>query len=136
MRQTAVGLIERAVAKEANRIMVESGGRIAAQEAVSTATRSITREIGASGALLTLGMGQELGSIYPEAEAEAARKGEQITGADLARVWASGLAAGGLEGLTDRLGIQAALGRVRVPGAQTRLGQAGLMAPAARQSKA
>lgn len=126
VKQTAVGLIERAVAKEASRIMAESGGRIAAQEAVSTATRSITREIGASGALLTLGMGQELGSIYPEAEAEAARKGEQITGADLARVWASGLAAGGLEGLTDRLGIQAALGRIRVPGAQTRLGAAAL----------
>lgn len=127
VRQTAVGLIERAVAKEANRIMAESGGRIAAQEAVTQATRSITREIGASGALLTLGMGQELGSIYPEAEAEAVKRGEQLGGADLARVWASGLAAGGLEGLTDRLGIQAALGRVRVPGAQTRLGQAGLM---------
>lgn len=127
VRQTAVGLIERAVAKEANRLMAEGGGRMAAQDAVTIATKSITREIGASGALLTLGMGQELGSIYPEAEAEAIKRGEQLDGADLARVWASGLAAGGVEGLTDRLGIQAAMGRVRVPGAQSRLGQAGLM---------
>lgn len=129
VRQRAVALIEKAVSKEANNLMAQaaqSGSTLAAQDAVRMATASIAKEIGSTGALLGYSGAQELGSIYPEAEAEAAKKGEQLTGADLARVWGTGLLAGGIEGLTDKLGIEAAMGRVRIPGATSRLGQAGL----------
>lgn len=123
VKSAAVSLIEKAVLKEATALMAASG-QITAEQAVKQATKSIVKDIGSTSALLAYGGAQELGSIYPEAVAEAEKKGETLSGADLARVWAYGLAAGGVEGLTDKLGVSALTGKVKIPGATTRLGGA------------
>jgi predicted RNA methylase len=127
VRDFVIGLIEKAVVKEANNLAQQAareGTQLAAEQAVKQATRNVAREIGSTGALLAYGGAQELGTIYPEAEAQAAAEGRQLNGEDLARVWGSGLVAGGIEGLTDRLGVQAAMGKVKFPGATTRAGAA------------
>lgn len=126
VKEAAQTLIQRAVIKEANMIFAQSAGKITSEEAVKQATKSVAKNIGSSGALLAYSTGQELGSIYPEAEAEALKRGEKLTGMDLARVWGSGLAAGGIEALTDKLGIDVAMGKLKVPGSSTRLGSAAL----------
>ena len=126
VKEAATGLIKRAVLKEAEELIAKSGGKMAADEAAKLAVKSVAKDIGSTTALLAYGAGQELGSIYPEAEAEAAKKGEKLTGMDLARVWGTGLAAGGIEALTDKLGIDVAMGKMKIPGASSRLGSAAL----------
>jgi Inorganic Pyrophosphatase len=120
VKTLATNLIEKAVVKESQALMAvaaKSGTELAADAAVKQATKNVARNIAATGTLVGYGTAQELGSIYPEAEGEAAKKGEKLDGGDLARVWATGLAAGGVEGLTDKLGLDVALGKVRIPGA-------------------
>lgn len=127
VKEFITGLIEKSVVREAGSLAAaaaKEGAQLTAEQAVKIATRNVAREIGASGALLGLGTTQELGSIYPEAEQQAADEGRALTGSDLARVWGSGLVAGGVEALTDRLGVQAAMGKVKFPGASTRAGAA------------
>lgn len=123
VKEAAQGMIQRAVIKEANDIVAKGAGKIAADEAVKIATRNIAKEIGSTSAILAYGTGQELGSIYPDAEEQAAKEGRTLNGMDIARVWGSGLVAGGIEGLTDKLGIDAAMGKIKLPGASSRIGQ-------------
>ncbi len=130
VKEAATALIRKAVLKEANDLMATAAGKLTAEQAVQQATRAVAKNIGSTSALLAFGGAQELGTIYPEAEAEALKKGEALSGGDLARVWAAGLAAGGVEGLTDKLGIGAVTGKVKIPGMNTRLGQAGAMGAA------
>jgi hypothetical protein len=130
VKEAATSLIRKAVLKEANDLMATSAGKLTAEQAVQQATKAVAKNIGETSALLAYGGAQELGTIYPEAEAEALKKGETLSGGDLARVWAAGLAAGRIEGLTDKLGIGAVTGKVKIPGLGTRLGQAGAMGAA------
>ena len=111
VKDVAKSMIEKAVLKEANKLMAESSVGLTAQAATKQATKNIASSIGSSTALGTYGIGQELGSIYPEAEAQAASEGRKLSGGDLARVWGSGIAAGGLEAITDKLGIDLAMGK-------------------------
>jgi hypothetical protein len=124
VKEAATSLVEKAVAKEAMRLVEEtaakSGVKITAEQAAEqaasqavrqAATKNVAKEIGSTAALGVYGTGQELGSIYPEAERQAAEQGKQLDGWDLARVWGTGLAAGGLEALTDKLGIDVAMGK-------------------------
>jgi hypothetical protein len=127
VKEAATALIRKAVLKEANDLMATSAGKLTAEQAVQQATRAVAKNIGSTSALLAFGGAQELGTIYPEAEAEALKKGESLSGGDLARVWAAGLAAGGVEGLTDKLGIGAVTGKVKFPGLNTRISNAAAM---------
>lgn len=85
-------------------------GRIAAKQAVKRtfgeyAKDALAKEAiekaagrGFAGGLGGYAVGQELGSIYPEAVEEAARTGGDV---DLAKVYGYGLAAGAVEGLSN-----------------------------------
>lgn len=117
VKEAATSLIRQAVLKEANTLMKGAAGKMTAEQAVKQATKSIASDIGATSALLAYGSAQSLGSIYPEAEAEAIRSGRELDGSDLARVWATGIASGAFEGVTDKLGIGALTGKIRIPGA-------------------
>ena len=113
----AVEAIEKAVSKQAAEIVAQSAGKVALEEATKQATKNVAREIGSTAALGTWGVGQEAGSIYADAEEQAAKEGRKLDGADLARVWGASLAAGGVEAFTDKLGLDALSGKVRLPGA-------------------
>jgi hypothetical protein len=85
--------------------------RVAQGMTQEAAVKSIGRDIGALGAMGTFATGQEMGQIYPAAEAEAKLKGEPITAADLARVWGASAIAGGSELIPEAYIFGKALGR-------------------------
>lgn len=119
--KTAVtGLVEKAIAKQAlsmaEKSAAKAGVEVAAENiaklAASPAMRkAAAKEIGSNVAVMSQALGMELGSIYPEAEKQARAEGRELTGTDLARVWGMGIAAGGVEGLTDKLGIDLLKGK-------------------------
>jgi hypothetical protein len=90
---------------------VLSGEALTAQ-----ATKQVAAKIAATGqvgALAASGTGQELGGIY----GEAAEGGKQLSGADLARSWGAGVAAGAVETFANKLGLDALAGKIKIPGA-------------------
>lgn len=114
-KQAVKGLVGRMVNAEMERMLAQ-GVKIGGEELVKQATKNVAARIGSTAALGAYGTGQELGSIYPDAVEQAAKEGRQLDGGDLARVWGMGLVAGGVEGLTDRLGLEALSGRIKLPG--------------------
>jgi len=116
----AENLVKKAIAKQAVKIAEEqslkAGVKLTAEELAQKATSSeikklAGKEIGSSIAIFGNSVGMELGSIYGEAEAQAASEGRQLNGGDLARIWGTGLATGGLEGLTDKVGLDLLKGK-------------------------
>lgn len=104
----AMKMAEKAAVKAGTEATAENVAKLAASASVRKAA---AKSIGSNVAVMSNAFGMELGSIYPEAEKQAQKEGRQLSGTDLARVWGMGLAAGGLEGLTDKLGIDALTGK-------------------------
>lgn len=94
----------------------ELAERAAAPELIEAATRNVAGRVGSIAALAGTNIAKETGSIYGEAEEEAEKKGKKLDGADLARIWGSGLVAGLSEAAVDRLGLDIAGGRLKIPG--------------------
>lgn len=119
--KTAVkSMMEKAIAKQAlsmaEKAAAKGGAEVAAENVAKLAASPLMRkaaakEIGSNVAIMSQALGMELGSIYPEAEKQARAEGRELTGTDLARVWGMGIAAGGVEGLTDKLGIDLLKGK-------------------------
>src|SRR5258708_16792999 len=78
-------LVEKEVAKRADLMLAETGGKTLTREAaLQAATKSVARDIGAAGALSVYNVGQGAGTLYPAAVQEARKHGETGGGADLA----------------------------------------------------
>jgi hypothetical protein len=89
---------------------------VSGEALTAQATKQVTAKIAATGqvgALAASSTGQELGGIY----GEAAEGGKQLSGADLARIWGAGAAAGAVETFADKLGLDALSGKIKIPGA-------------------
>lgn len=109
-------LIEKLVAKEALKLAEKQSAKLGAKKVAELAGSSAFKQqaaksLGSNAAVMANALGMELGSIYPEAAKQAQSEGREMTGSDLARVWGMGIAAGGLEGLTDKLGIDLLKGK-------------------------
>lgn len=120
VKNAAKALIEKAVARQALKIAekmaAKEGVEMTAEQVTKLAASSVIRknaakELGSNVAVIGQALGMELGSIYPEAVKQAQSEGRELTGTDLARVWGAGLVAGGIEGLTDKLGIDILKGK-------------------------
>lgn len=90
---------------------------LAAEQATKEATKSVARTIGSVGGATALSMTQGTGQTYLSAKEEADRLGQELSGADLARVFATGVAQGGLDAASDVLGLGALTGKIKLPGA-------------------
>jgi len=112
--------ISNIVKKEADDLIFKSAGKISSFEAQKMSVRGLAANIGGTLAATANSMTIEGGSIYGEA---VANKGE-LNGADLARVWASAVAAGGMDAASSILGLGAITGRIKIPGAGGRLSRA------------
>jgi hypothetical protein len=127
-RQIAEGL----VAKEAAEITAASGGKVAGQQALEQATARVAEKfatIGQNVAMGAAGVGQEGGEIFGDLVSDAEKEGRTLSGADLGKAFAATLAAGGLEFVGDKLGLDIVLGRSRVlKPAETMTGFKGRMA--------
>ena len=125
----AKNLIEGMVAKEAVRLAegqaAKSAVKMAEQDianlALSTAvrqqaTKNVAKGIGSSMALVGSSLIKETGGIYGEAEEQAGKEGRELDGGDLARIFGSGVVAGLSEFAVDKLGLDVAAGKIKIPG--------------------
>lgn len=124
------GTVARATEKLAAKMVAEQVAKGLAKDAAETlvaqqvasgairklAVSNIASAFGAAAALQLYSQTQEIGSIYPEAVAEAARQNREMTGTDVARVMGYGVVSGAVEGLTDLLGLGVVTGKIGLPG--------------------
>lgn len=124
VKKAAQNLVEAAIKRQAVKLaskeIAEAGVEITGKELVDAiakkaATTEIrkaaARNIGSTIAVTGNALMMELGTIAPEAFYKAKEEGRELSGADLARVWGTGIAAGGLEAITDKLGLDIAMGK-------------------------
>lgn len=125
----AKNLIEGMVAKESVRLAegqaaksaVKMAEKDVADLALSTAirqqaTKNVAKGIGSSMALVGSSLIKETGGIYGEAEEQARGEGRELDGGDLARIFGSGIVAGLSEFAVDKLGLDVAAGKIKIPG--------------------
>jgi len=109
-----------AIAGQAEKMALKQLGKTAAKSEVkalaqtATLTQAAAKAIGSNTAILTNALGMELGAIYGEAAKRAKEEGRELTGWELARVWGTGIAAGGLESVADKFGLDL-LGGKKMP---------------------
>lgn len=109
-------LIEGMVAKEAAKLAEKQGLKIANDQIVKQATKNVAKNIGATTALAGSSIIKETGGIYGEAEEQAEKDGRELDGGDLSRIFASGVVAGISETVVDKLGLDVAAGKFKIPG--------------------
>ena len=120
-KSLAKNLVEKAIANQANKIVInqakkegveltaEQVAKRAQQEAIK---RQAGKEIGSNAAVFANAIGMQLGSIYGSAEEQARAEGRELTGVDLARIWGTGVATGGIEGVVDKFGLDLLKGKL------------------------
>lgn len=120
-KDLAKNLVEKAIASQATKIVTrqaeKEGIELTAEQLAKRASqdaikRQAGKEIGSDVAVFGNAIGMQLGSIYGEAESKAQSEGRDLTGYDLARVWGTGIATGGLEGVVDKLGLDLLKGKL------------------------
>ena len=119
--------IEKLIAKQSKKLVEEQaakqGIKLTAQEVADAAKdkaikKQVAQKLGSDIAVIGNATGMQLGSIYGEAKQKADDEGRELTGVDLARIWGTGLATGGIDGFTDKLGLDVVRGRYldKLPG--------------------
>lgn len=129
VKGVAKNLIEGMVAKEAVRLAegqaVKSAVKMAEKDVANLAlsvavrqqaTKNVAKNIGSSMALVGSSLIKETGGIYGEAEEQAGKEGRELDGGDLARIFGSGVVAGLSEFAVDKLGLDVAAGKIKIPG--------------------
>ena len=124
----ASGMIE----KETARLTAETGGKIAADVLAKEAAANVAGRIGSTVAIGAHSVGQEGGEIFGDLAEK--NKDRALTGAELGRAFGATLVAGGLEFLGEKLGLDAAMGKL--PVGKTLAGAPGLMGRAGRGATA
>ena len=100
------------VAKEVAQITATAGAAsLSAEQIAKEATKNVAGRIGQMSALGASAVGMEGGEIFGDLTAEAAKEGRQLSGAELGKAFAATLAAGSLEFVGDKIGLDIALGR-------------------------
>jgi C-terminal domain on Strawberry notch homologue/ddrB-like ParB superfamily domain len=102
LREAAGKLVGKMIAKEIEETAVKTGVKISSEQAI----KQIAKGAGSTALIGANAFTQELGTIYPTLVDEKKKSGQEITGTDLARVWATGIVAGGMESLSDKLGLE------------------------------
>lgn len=122
--ETAAG---RLIAKESARIAAtEQGAKLTAEAVTKQAVSNVAGKIGQLGALGSTAVGMEGGEIFGGLVDKATQEGRSLTGEELAKATGATLAAGGLEFVGDKIGLDLVLGRSIAKGLVTsRLGHAG-----------
>lgn len=127
------------VKKEIAKLSAEKSLKgVAKEELEKHAVKRVAQKIGENTAMAGTAFGMEGGEIFGGITEEAAKTGEDASGWDLARGFGAMLAAGGLEFVGDRLGLDLMLGKSKafkpaktMTGLKGRVARAGLGASAA-----
>lgn len=121
-KEAFTGMMERATAAQAEKLLATNASEIAAGKTAQALTQESATKIAsdivankvkdyaATGAVMAMGTGQEAGEIGGTLTTE--NTGKVLTGEQLSKGLAYSLAAGGLEGLSDVLGLKAITGKL------------------------
>lgn len=103
------------VLKEAGVIgATEAGKALGKDELISMATQNVASKIGQSVGVGAMAFGQEGGEIFGDLTQQAQKDGRDLTGAELGKAFAATLAAGGLEFVGDKFGLDLVMGKSNV----------------------
>lgn len=112
LKQTAEKLAAGMVAKEAARIGAAQEGKALAADVVQRmAVANVAANIGAKVGIGAQAFGMEGGEIMGGLAEQSARRGSPLTGAEIAKGLGATLAAGGLEFVGDKIGVDLMLGK-------------------------
>ena len=114
VKGVAKGLIESMVAKETAKLVEKAGVETATDSIVKQATKNVAKNIGAATAMAGSSIMKETGGIYGEAVDQAGT--DKLDAGDLARIFGAGVVAGASEFALDKLGLDAAAGKIKIPG--------------------
>lgn len=114
-KELAAGMVAKETARlAAENATLEATRRIAAEEIGKLAVKNVASKIGQTAAVGAMAVGQEGGEIFGDMTQQADKDGRQLTGADLGRAFGATLAAGGLEFVGDKLGLDVLMGRSKL----------------------
>ena len=106
---------ERMVAKSAAEIAAtEAGAKLTAAELAEAATANVAGKFAAIGqntAVGAMGFGQEGGEIFGDLSKRSVDEGRSLSGAEVGKAFAASLAAGALEFVGDKIGLDVILGK-------------------------
>ena len=115
VNKEALRIAEKEAAKSATTIGAsEIAARAASPEVIKAATSSVASTIGQTSAVAASSFAQEGGEIFGDLVSTAQNEGRQLSGAELGKAFAASLAAGGLEFVGDKLGLDVILGRSKL----------------------
>lgn len=115
LKQTAEHLAAGMVNKEVARIAATAEGSALAADVVSKmAVANIATKIGQTVGIGAQAFGMEGGEIFGGLAEQSVKSGESLTGAEIAKGLGATLAAGGLEFVGDKLGVDIMLGKSRL----------------------
>lgn len=107
-KTVAKGMVQKEAAVIAG---TEAGKQLGKDELIKMATTNVASKIGQTVGLGGMAVGQEGGEIFGDLTAQADNDGRQLTGDDLAKAFGATLAAGGLEFVGDKLGLDIVMGK-------------------------
>jgi len=103
------------VLKEAAVIGATAEGKALAKDAlIAQATQNVASKLGQTAAVGALAVGQEGGEIFGDLASQSVKEGRTLTGDELAKAFGATLAAGGLEFVGDKLGLDIIMGKSRI----------------------
>ncbi len=108
----AVSMAKGMVAKESARLLAtKEGVGYTAEQLAKTAVANVSAKIGQTTALAGTAFGMEGGEIYGDLVSTATNEGRELSGAELAKAFGSTVAAGSLEFVGDKIGLNLMLGK-------------------------
>lgn len=118
------------VSKEAARIAATTEGKnLAADQLQRVAVANAAAKIGQTVGIGAQAYGMEGGEIFGDLAQKSVEQGRTLSGAELAKAFGATAAAGTLEFVTDKLGVDLALGKTRIfKAADTMTGAGGKLA--------
>ncbi len=134
LQTVAKGAAEKLVAKEASRLAAtQQGAALGAEELTRLATANVAGKIGQTVAIGAAATGMEGGEILGDLASEATEQGRVLGGDELAKAFGATLAAGTLEFVGDKIGLDLLVGKsslgkaaTNVPGIPGRAARAGI----------
>lgn len=110
-KQIAEGMVAKSAAELA---ATEAGAKLSAAELTEAATANVAGKfaaIGQNSAVGAMGFGQEGGEIFGDLSKKSVDEGRSLSGAELGKAFAASLAAGALEFVGDKIGLDVILGK-------------------------
>lgn len=115
LKGTAENLASKMVAKEALRLgATEEAKRLTAQEISKIAVANVASNIGQTVAIGSQAFGMEGGEIFGDLAQKTVKEGRAATGGELAKAFGATAAAGALEFVGDKLGVDVMLGKSKM----------------------